>query len=138
MSSDDDDLEEVLPTRAPFVNPYRDISPDASTSQAPLQITIRAPIAKEPAVEVQKKQKSEAESLERFVRLQAHRLHTIALLTNASIRNKWINDPLLHVRHPSTTFMLWPYLIFPLGSSHVPHTPRSPNLVHSDHQEEPT
>ncbi|KAG8855729.1 hypothetical protein FRB96_006773 [Tulasnella sp. 330] len=35
---------------------------------------------------------------ERTARLESHKLHTVALLSNATIRNKWLNDPLLHAR----------------------------------------
>ena len=36
---------------------------------------------------------------ERIVRLDCHKVHTVTLLMNAKVRNHWINDPLLHVRH---------------------------------------
>ena len=94
MSSDDDmDWEEILPVATLPPPPNNELS----AAQAPIKITIRAPGAKNPSAEALKKQKSESEALERFVRLQSHRIHTVALLANASIRNKWLNDPLLHV-----------------------------------------
>jgi xeroderma pigmentosum group C-complementing protein len=34
---------------------------------------------------------------ERLLRVDCHKIHTVALIVNARIRNKWINDPLLHV-----------------------------------------
>lgn len=34
---------------------------------------------------------------DQLLRTNSHKLHTLALLTNAWVRNKWINDPLLHV-----------------------------------------
>ncbi|THH10815.1 hypothetical protein EW146_g8256 [Bondarzewia mesenterica] len=34
---------------------------------------------------------------ERLVRIDCHKVHTVALLKNASVRNQWINDPLLQV-----------------------------------------
>ncbi|KAJ6585400.1 hypothetical protein B0H19DRAFT_1109530 [Mycena capillaripes] len=40
---------------------------------------------------------------ERLLRINCHKLHTLALLTNAWARNKWINDPLLHARLLSLT-----------------------------------
>ncbi|KAJ7156095.1 hypothetical protein C8R43DRAFT_1234922 [Mycena crocata] len=40
---------------------------------------------------------------ERFLRVKCHKLHTLALLTNAWVRNKWINDPLLQARLLSLT-----------------------------------
>lgn len=35
---------------------------------------------------------------ERVLRIDCHKVHTVILLANARIRNKWINDELLHVR----------------------------------------
>ena len=35
---------------------------------------------------------------ERAIRVDCHKIHTIALLMNAKVRNKWLNDPLLQVR----------------------------------------
>ncbi|KAF8644668.1 hypothetical protein AX16_008328 [Volvariella volvacea WC 439] len=40
---------------------------------------------------------------ERVLRIDCHKVHTIALLGNAWVRNKWINDPLLHARLISLT-----------------------------------
>ncbi|KAF8628657.1 hypothetical protein AX15_003788 [Amanita polypyramis BW_CC] len=42
---------------------------------------------------------------ERLLRIDCHKIHTIALLANARIRNKWLNDPLLHARLLSLTPM---------------------------------
>ncbi|KZT11843.1 Rad4-domain-containing protein [Laetiporus sulphureus 93-53] len=51
------------------------------------------------------KKNPQAEKLyaERLARLTCHQLHTVALLANARIRDKWINDPLLHARLMSLT-----------------------------------
>ncbi|RPD62250.1 Rad4-domain-containing protein [Lentinus tigrinus ALCF2SS1-7] len=40
---------------------------------------------------------------ERAIRVDCHKIHTISLLVNAKIRNKWLNDPLLHARLMSLT-----------------------------------
>ncbi|KAF8895586.1 hypothetical protein BD779DRAFT_1500353 [Infundibulicybe gibba] len=40
---------------------------------------------------------------ERVTRLNCHKIHTIALLGSARVRNKWINDSLLHARLLSLT-----------------------------------
>ncbi|KAJ6508305.1 hypothetical protein C8R45DRAFT_439424 [Mycena sanguinolenta] len=48
------------------------------------------------------KQDKKANS-ERLLRTNCHKLHTLALLTNARARNKWINDRLLHARLLSLT-----------------------------------
>lgn len=35
--------------------------------------------------------------VEHLARLNSHKMHTVCLLMNARVRNKWINDELLHV-----------------------------------------
>ncbi|KIJ26682.1 hypothetical protein M422DRAFT_785169 [Sphaerobolus stellatus SS14] len=40
---------------------------------------------------------------ERVLRLQLHKIHTICLISNGWIRNKYLNDPLLHARLISLT-----------------------------------
>ncbi|TFK63043.1 Rad4-domain-containing protein [Pluteus cervinus] len=40
---------------------------------------------------------------ERLLRIDCHKIHTITLLANARVRNKWINDELLHARLLSLT-----------------------------------
>ncbi|KAJ7643749.1 hypothetical protein FB45DRAFT_1052641 [Roridomyces roridus] len=42
-------------------------------------------------------------TVERTLRVNSHKLHTLVLLANAQIRNKWINDPLLQARLMSLT-----------------------------------
>lgn len=44
-----------------------------------------------------KNPKAERLYAERLARLTCHQIHTVCLLANARIRNKWLNDPLLHV-----------------------------------------
>ena len=36
----------------------------------------------------------------RVARLDCHKVHTICLIANGQIRNRWLNDPLLHVSCP--------------------------------------
>ncbi|KAF9485754.1 Rad4-domain-containing protein [Pholiota conissans] len=40
---------------------------------------------------------------ERLIRIDCHKVHTVALIANARVRNKWLNDPLLHARLLSLT-----------------------------------
>lgn len=47
--------------------------------------------------------KRTADPLQRIIRLESHKMHTIALLASFSYRNRWINDPLLHARLLSLT-----------------------------------
>ncbi|KAF8626005.1 hypothetical protein AX17_006728 [Amanita inopinata Kibby_2008] len=57
-----------------------------------------------PKAEPANKRKSNGISYaERLRRVDCHKLHTVALLANARMRNKWINDPLLHARLISLT-----------------------------------
>jgi xeroderma pigmentosum group C-complementing protein len=35
---------------------------------------------------------------ERLLRIDCHKLHTVTLISNAAVRNRWINDELLQVR----------------------------------------
>ncbi|KAF9465269.1 hypothetical protein BDZ94DRAFT_1160286 [Collybia nuda] len=66
--------------------------------QKPIEITISASSSQPKATDT--KGISHAE---RLVRIDCHKIHTVALLGNAWIRNKWINDPLLHARLLSLT-----------------------------------
>ncbi|KAH9947442.1 Rad4-domain-containing protein [Amylocystis lapponica] len=50
-----------------------------------------------------KSSKGEQRYAERLVRLDCHKVHTVCLLANARVRNRWINDPLLHARLMSLT-----------------------------------
>lgn len=34
---------------------------------------------------------------ERLTRVECHKAHTVFLIANAAIRNRWLNDKLLHV-----------------------------------------
>ena len=56
-----------------------------------------------------------------MVRLDCHKVHTVTLLMNAKVRNKWINDPLLHVRAlPS----ILAFLLYLAESCDLAPTPR--------------
>jgi xeroderma pigmentosum group C-complementing protein len=68
----------------------------ASSSLAPLEITINTPI-RPPSPSATRRENSQADSLARLIRLRSHRIHTVALLASASIRNNWLNDDLLKV-----------------------------------------
>ncbi|KAF7314708.1 hypothetical protein MKEN_00944800 [Mycena kentingensis (nom. inval.)] len=53
----------------------------------------------------QDKAKQRISNEERLLRINCHKLHTLALLTNGWIRNKWVNDELLQARLVSLTPM---------------------------------
>lgn len=82
--------EEIVPTEPDFG------AAGASKPDAPLEIIIKAP-QRAPSPSALRKEKTQADALARVIRLASHRLHTLALLANASIRNKWLSDTLLHV-----------------------------------------
>ena len=44
-----------------------------------------------------KKSPSGISQAERLLRIDCHKVHTVALIANASVRNRWINDDLLQV-----------------------------------------
>ncbi|KAF9448723.1 Rad4-domain-containing protein [Macrolepiota fuliginosa MF-IS2] len=77
-SEDDYDWEEV---EVPEVQPKT------------IEITLHA----QPKVEVDKKKKGISHA-ERLLRIDCHKIHTISLLVNAWVRNRWLNDELLHAR----------------------------------------
>ncbi|KAJ7069421.1 hypothetical protein C8F01DRAFT_1207120 [Mycena amicta] len=53
----------------------------------------------------QDKSKLRISNAERLLRINCHKLHTLALVANAWIRNRWINDELLQARLVSLTPM---------------------------------
>ncbi|KAJ7213931.1 hypothetical protein GGX14DRAFT_518886 [Mycena pura] len=63
-----------------------------------LEITISTPLAQDKSVKL-----ARISAAERLLRINCHKLHTLALLASAWTRNKWINDPLLHARLLSLT-----------------------------------
>ncbi|KAF5360558.1 hypothetical protein D9756_005054 [Leucocoprinus leucothites] len=58
-----------------------------------IEITLNA----QPKAEEAKK-RSGISHAERILRIDCHKIHTVALLVNARIRNRWLNDGLLHAR----------------------------------------
>lgn len=65
-----------------------------------IEITLQPKRKEEPPA---KKRPAGISYAERLSRLDCHKIHTIALLGNARIRNKWLNDQLLHARLLSLT-----------------------------------
>ena len=58
-------------------------------------------------VHVNRKKAAAALYAQRVLRTTCHKIHTVALLANARTRNKWLNDPLLHV----SVLLFYPTLI---------------------------
>ncbi|KAJ3735857.1 hypothetical protein DFJ43DRAFT_1207547 [Lentinula guzmanii] len=57
---------------------------------------------------------------ERMLRIDCHKIHTVLLLMNARIRNKWLNDELLHARLLSLTPLALQNYFAMIHSSKVP------------------
>ncbi|KIJ64619.1 hypothetical protein HYDPIDRAFT_90094 [Hydnomerulius pinastri MD-312] len=64
-----------------------------------IEITLHTRAKKDDA----KKQASAALHAQRVLRTTSHKIHTVALLANVRVRNKWLNDELLHARLLSMT-----------------------------------
>ncbi|KAI6044876.1 hypothetical protein EDC04DRAFT_3137624 [Pisolithus marmoratus] len=66
-----------------------------------IEITLHA----QPKKDESKKKAAAALHAQRLLRTTCHKIHTVCLLANARVRNKWINDELLHARLLSMTPM---------------------------------
>ncbi|KAK0487733.1 hypothetical protein IW261DRAFT_1558782 [Armillaria novae-zelandiae] len=58
---------------------------------------------------------------ERVLRINCHKIHTVSLLANAWVRNKWLNDELLHARLMSFVPMSIQTSFAMIHKSRVPH-----------------
>ncbi|KAK0243924.1 hypothetical protein EDD85DRAFT_806100 [Armillaria nabsnona] len=58
---------------------------------------------------------------ERVLRINCHKIHTVSLLANAWVRNKWLNDELLHARLISFVPMSIQTSFAMIHKSRVPH-----------------
>ncbi|KAL1667499.1 hypothetical protein GGF50DRAFT_124822 [Schizophyllum commune] len=96
-SEDDFDWEEV-----PVPEPAEQEIVLEEDQPAPqnIEITIRTKPKKNAKADIKKQGISHAE---RLLRVDCHKLHTLCLLASARVRNKWLNDPLLHARLLSLT-----------------------------------
>lgn len=110
-SSDDDlDWEEV---HVPEDQDQLELELSPPTPRQNIEITLQAPPKKDDVKWVlftfpflhlfdrvrnaNRKKAAAGLNAQRLLRTTSHKIHTVALLANARIRNKWINDPLLHV-----------------------------------------
>ncbi|TFK87491.1 Rad4-domain-containing protein [Polyporus arcularius HHB13444] len=78
-----------------------------------------------------KKQKALQLAAERAIRVDCHKVHTVALLANAKIRNKWLNDPLLHARLMSLTPLPLQNAFAMISKSRVPEPAKRGRLFES-------
>ncbi|KAI0352597.1 Rad4-domain-containing protein [Trametes cingulata] len=68
---------------------------------------------------------------ERLVRLDCHKIHTVALLMNAKVRNKWLNDELLQARLLSLTPLPLQNAFAMIHKSRVPEAAKRGRLFES-------
>ncbi|KAI0769954.1 hypothetical protein C8Q74DRAFT_1272317 [Fomes fomentarius] len=103
---------------------------EAGTSERPhLEITIKT----QGKAKGDPKKNARAVQLaaERAIRLDCHKMHTVALLVNAKVRNKWINDPLLHARLMSLTPLTVQNAFTMIHKSRVPEAAKRGRLFES-------
>ncbi|KDQ20907.1 hypothetical protein BOTBODRAFT_124782 [Botryobasidium botryosum FD-172 SS1] len=104
-SDDDMDWEDVIIPHAtvPTATEGAEVSLEntAETARAPIQITLERQPQKK--LDEEAKERARAQALDRLIRLESHKLHVISLLASTSIRNRWVNDELLHARLLSLT-----------------------------------
>ncbi|KAI0373881.1 Rad4-domain-containing protein [Pilatotrama ljubarskyi] len=68
---------------------------------------------------------------DRLVRLDCHKIHTVALLMNAKVRNHWLNDPLLQARLLSLTPLPLQNAFAMIHKSRVPEAAKRGRLFES-------
>ncbi|KAI5996749.1 hypothetical protein EDC04DRAFT_2872333 [Pisolithus marmoratus] len=86
---------------------------ELSVPSRSIEITLHAQPKKDESKEVVKgahvretrKKAAAASHAQRLLRTTCHKVHTVCLLANARVRNRWINDELLHARLLSMTPM---------------------------------
>ncbi|KAF9240193.1 hypothetical protein BU15DRAFT_74111 [Melanogaster broomeanus] len=106
-SSDEElDWEEVhVPEHQPTFSEGFDSPPELELElsgpapRANIEITLQTREKRDDS----KKKASAALHAQSLVRTTSHKIHTVALLANARVRNKWLNDELLHARLLSLT-----------------------------------
>ncbi|KAI6023368.1 hypothetical protein EDC04DRAFT_2900565 [Pisolithus marmoratus] len=74
---------------------------ELSVPSRSIEITLHA----QPKKDESKKKAAAASHAQRLLRTTCHKVHTVCLLANARVRNRWINDELLHARLLSMTPM---------------------------------
>lgn len=102
-SSSDDDMEwdeVIIPPIESVATTATELTIEEKT-RPNIEITLNVPRSKAKEDVLAKKRREEA-LLERVVRLESHKLHTLCLLANGAIRNRWINDEILHVSNRSS------------------------------------
>ncbi|KAH9985042.1 hypothetical protein BJV74DRAFT_946268 [Russula compacta] len=98
-SEDEFDWEEVAVPQAQ----HSDLEDQSGPSTRPnIEVTLEAYHTQGKGA-TQKKPPGGIPHAERLLRIDCHKVHTVALIANASVRNRWINDELLQARLLSLT-----------------------------------
>ncbi|KAG1735235.1 hypothetical protein EDB19DRAFT_1725199 [Suillus lakei] len=99
-SEEDFEWEEVdVPQQIHETNPELELQLEGPAPRANIEITLHAGTKKDDS----KKAAAAAARAERILRTGTHKVHTVCLLANARVRNRWLNDELLHARLLSLT-----------------------------------
>ncbi|KAG1780652.1 Rad4-domain-containing protein [Suillus placidus] len=99
-SEEDFEWEEVdVPQQIHETNPELELQLEGPAPRANIEITLHSGTKKDDS----KKAAAAAARAERILRTRTHKVHTVCLLANARVRNKWLNDELLHARLLSLT-----------------------------------
>ncbi|KAH8104624.1 Rad4-domain-containing protein [Cristinia sonorae] len=118
-SDDDFDWEEVdVPQPSALDISLGQDEDQPGPSRGNIEITIQA----RPKPDEAAKQKAAQIAADRAMRLDCHKMHTICLIANAQVRNKWLNDKLLHARLMSLTPMTLQNA-FVISKARVPEAP---------------
>ncbi|KAH9053373.1 hypothetical protein EDB87DRAFT_1651420 [Lactarius vividus] len=97
-SEDELDWEEVAVPQAEYSVPEDQAGPSTRPN---IEITLDAYPAR--GKDTQRKLPGGISQAERLLRIDCHKVHTVALISNARERNRWINDELLQARLLSLT-----------------------------------
>jgi xeroderma pigmentosum group C-complementing protein len=117
-SEEDFEWEEVdVPQQIPEANQELELQLEGPVPRANIEITLHPGTKKDDsklfyiylycpyagANIPSRKVAATAARAERITRTRIHKVHTVCLLANARVRNKWLNDELLHVRDSFST-----------------------------------
>ncbi|KAG0698293.1 Rad4-domain-containing protein [Suillus ampliporus] len=101
-SEEDFEWEEVdVPQQIYETNPELELQLEGPAPRANIEITLHSGTKKDDSKLLCAA--AAASRAERILRTGTHKVHTVCLLANARVRNRWINDELLHARLLSLT-----------------------------------
>jgi xeroderma pigmentosum group C-complementing protein len=124
-SEEDFEWEEVdVPQQIPEANQELELQLEGPVPRANIEITLHPGTKKDDSKLIfylyspcaganipSRKVAATAARAERIARTRIHKVHTVCLLANARVRNKWLNDELLHVRDLFTLHFIDPSIL---------------------------